>query len=197
MFVPRTLTRIFGGGVITGRNGDGRLSDFSLLLPPTLCTPSTHTPTTTHTQEKMDAREEARRKLRQKIAGHRAQRGGGNPRAAKEPSSSPSDLLRDPTAALLRMGVDDASVLAHAASMCKQPPSALKQHAARLLREAEAGERAGRGGGGGGDEGEEAPPPNLASTPPPFPPPTLDLRPKTRRRRLPCPRARTRRHARA
>jgi hypothetical protein len=65
-------------------------------------------------------RAENRKLLRQKIAERRNQRIGGGPSAAET-------ARRDPTTALLQLGLDDAELLRNARDLVKMDVGALKQ----------------------------------------------------------------------
>jgi hypothetical protein len=94
-------------------------------------------------------RAENRKLLRQKIAERRNQRSGGGPSAAET-------ARRDPTTALLQLGLDDAELLRNARDLVKMDVGALKQsmrgaQAAIVEQQAAPTEE--------DEEEEEAPPP--------------------------------------
>lgn len=95
-------------------------------------------------------RAENRKLLRQKIAERRNQRsGGGGPSAAET-------ARRDPTTALLQLGLDDADLLRNARDLVKMDVGALKQSMrgaqAAIVEEEQAAPTE-------EEEEEEAPPP--------------------------------------
>jgi hypothetical protein len=80
-------------------------------------------------QKKTQEQQEQRKRLRAKIAERKGQRTGGGGGGA---ASAAEQIRADPTSALLRMGIDDASVLQQVSELTKLAPDKLRSTAREL-----------------------------------------------------------------
>lgn len=98
--------------------------------------------------------------LRKKIASKRAERTGGGGGGLV---SLGAQIRNDPTSALLSMGIDDASVLAHATKLSSMAPDMLQQTARTLKQQTATHAESSRPTNRACDV-EEAPPPTASPT---------------------------------